>query len=336
MVAKTADAPTVIIEDETLRDGLQLLAWRPSLEDKLRLFRLLFAAGLPRIQVGALVRADVMPQMADTEQLLAALSAEERRRATALAMNRRGLDRALTTGLEHISLSASLTEKHSLANTGRGVRDGLFRLEELIRIAAQAGLTTRAGLQNAFGGQGESVAERTALLAAERLLAAGAAEINLADTSAVAEPEAIHALVSQIARRFPTATISLHLHNQGGRGLAGLAQGFAAGARIVDCCLAGLGGCPFIQSHGAADPPDRRAGNLDTEKVAEFFTTQGIATGVSIPSLSEARRFVLSALASRLCSVPCDHIPIRSWPLFHAQAILREMIESHRRQKDES
>jgi len=123
------------------------------------------------------------------------------------------------------------------------------------------------------------IAESAVLNAAEKMVAAGVSEINLADSSGMATPVSIRSLVGLIARELPHLRISLHLHDTRGLGLANMFAGYEAGVRIFDVCVGGLGGCPFVR--GAA-------GNVPTEDAVNMFESMGIATGIKLPVLIQA------------------------------------------------
>ena len=181
---RTGEGGPVLLEDQTLRDGLQNEPRLLSLEGKLEIARLLAAAGLRRLQVGSLVDPCRVPQMAGTEELVRLVRRElPGVECTALALNEHGLERAIRSGLRRLSLSVSLADSHSRRNAGCGAGEALSRVTGLVGRAREEGMVVRAGLQCAFGGDGEPVPWRQVVAAAGQLVAAGAAEINLADTA---------------------------------------------------------------------------------------------------------------------------------------------------------
>ena len=143
---------TVVLEDESLRDGLQFEQKILPLEDKITLFGLLVEAGFKQVQVGSFVHPKIVPQMADTEAVIrAARAAAPGVVVTALVLNDKGLERALACGLEHLSMSSSASDSHSLKNVKRPAAEAFAGLLELIRRAAGSGVRVRAGIQCAFG-----------------------------------------------------------------------------------------------------------------------------------------------------------------------------------------
>lgn len=279
---------TIILEDEALRDGLQMESIIFSLEEKLDLFELLKKAGTPRIQVGSFVHPKVVPQMADTDELIRTLGRQGDTVISALILNKRGLERALNCGVPHVSMSVSVSDPHSRKNARRPAAEALDSMIGLIRSALNAGLAVRAGLQCVFGCVYEGrIPEDAVLKAVEKMAGTGVKEINLADTTGMATPLSIRHLVQRVKKEFPDMAVSLHLHDTRGLGLANMFSGYEVGVRIFDVCTGGLGGCPFVK--GAA-------GNVPAEDAVNMFETMGISTGIDLKMLCEAVAFLENAL----------------------------------------
>lgn len=282
----------IFIEDESLRDGLQMESRIFTLEEKLALYRILKKAGLPRIEVGSFVHPEIVPQMADTELLLRAIGQERDVVLSALILNEKGLERALSCGVPHVSMSVSVSDTHSRKNAGKAAAEALESMSRLTRSALQSGIEARAGLQCAFGCVYEGVvAESTVLRAAVKMAESGVRELNLADTTGMATPRAIRERVRALRRELPHIEISLHLHDTQGLGLANVFSGYEAGVRSFDVCAGGLGGCPFVK--GAA-------GNVAAEDVVNLFESMGINTGIDLKVLCDAVDFLEKLLGRRL------------------------------------
>lgn len=283
----------VLLEDEALRDGLQIESQIFTLEQKVTLFHLLRLAGVKRIQVGSFVHPKVVPQMADTDALIQYLGKQAAGTViSALILNNKGLERALACGVGHVSMSVSVSDSHSRKNARKPAAEALTEMINLIGEAHNAGLAVRAGLQSAFGCVYEgAIAESAVLAAAEQLAAAGVAEINLADSSGMASPYTVRSLVNQFSEKFPEVKASLHLHDTRGLGLANMFAGYEAGVRIFDVCAGGLGGCPFIR--GAA-------GNIPSEDAVHLFSALGIPTGIDLDKLIKVVDFLETALGRSL------------------------------------
>jgi hydroxymethylglutaryl-CoA lyase len=291
----------ILLEDEALRDGLQVEARIFSLQEKLQLFELLRKAGIPRIQVGSFVHPKVVPQMADTDAFIRALGRaairptagkEAQTVVSALILNDKGLQRALDCGVPHVSMSVSASDTHSRKNARKPAAEALAGMVALIEEALTSEMAVRAGLQCVFGCVYEgAISKKAVLTAAEALAKTGVTEINLADTTGMATPVAIREMVGLFADEFPELEISLHLHDTRGLGLANMFAGYEAGVRTFDVCTGGLGGCPFVK--GAA-------GNVPTEDAVNMFESMGIETGIDLAVLVEAVSAFETALERRL------------------------------------
>jgi hydroxymethylglutaryl-CoA lyase len=282
----------LLLEDEVLRDGLQMESHIFSLEEKQHIFQLLKNAGLKRIQVGSFVHPKVVPQMADTDELIRILGNQEDTVVSALILNEKGLERALSCGVPHVNMSVSVSDTHSRKNAGCSAPDALTAMTQLIREAVDAGLDVCAGLQCVFGCVYEGLISEDAVLAfAERMVGVGVEEINLADTTGMATPYAIRHLIQKFQKEFPGMSISLHLHDTRGLGLANMFSGYEAGVRSFDVCAGGLGGCPFVK--GAA-------GNVPTEDAVNMFESMGVPTGIDLMRICEAAAYLESVLGRRL------------------------------------
>jgi len=273
--------PAVILEDESLRDGLQFEQKILALEEKLSLFRLLAAAGVKRLQVGSFVHPKVVPQMADTDEFIQTVRHETAGiLITALVLNDKGLERALKCGLGHLSMSSSASNAHSLKNVKRPAAEAFAGLLELIRQAVGSGMQVRAGVQCAFGCVYEgAVAEDRVIEMAARLAETGANELNLADTTGMANPLQVRRLVAKTRAAVPHLPVSIHLHDTRGLGLANMLAAYEEGVTIFDVSAGGLGGCPFVK--GAS-------GNVAAEDAVNLFEQIGVETGIDLKVLCRA------------------------------------------------
>lgn len=282
----------LLFEDEALRDGLQMESRIFSLEEKLKFFRMLKQAGIKRIQVGSFVHPKIVPQMADTDELIRSIGKQDDCVISALILNDKGLERALKCGVPHVSMSVSVSDTHSRKNARQPAADALASMTTLIREALAAGLDVRAGLQCAFGCVYEGRISKDAVIAAaKKMVESGATEINLADTTGMATPLSIRHLVRRFKQEFPNTFVSLHLHDTRGLGLANMFSGYEEGVRIFDVGTGGLGGCPFVK--GAA-------GNVPAEDAVNMFESMGVQTGIDLSALSEAVKFLETALGRQL------------------------------------
>lgn len=263
----------ILIEDESLRDGLQNEKRVFSIEEKLHFIHGLEAHGVRRIQVGSFVHPKWVPQMADTDALFAHLTPVPGVVHTALVLNQKGVERAIAAGVRHLSMSISASEEHSRRNTNRTLEESKRHIIPMIELALKGGIEVRAGIQSALGcGFGGAVPiERVCDIAAS-YSTLGVQEINIADTAGLGNPRSVYETVSRVADVIDSHTaISLHLHDTRGLGLANMLAGLQAGVRIFDTALGGIGGCPFIPA---------AAGNIATEDAAYTMAQLGIETGI--------------------------------------------------------
>ena len=245
-------AGKVILEEQSLRDGLQNEDRLFSLDEKLEIVRLLAEAGIRRLQIGSFVDPRRLPQMRQTEELAERVHSNwPHLVCSALVLNAQGLDRAIACGMHHLSMSVSVSDTHSRRNAGCPSGEALDRMIVLVRKAAKLGVTVRAGVQCAFGcaDQGR-MPEEDVLNAVYRLVAAGALEVNLADTAGMAHPLQVRQLVARVRDAVPEAMLSLHLHDARGLGLANMFAGYEAGVRLFDVAVGGLGRLPLCQGGG--------------------------------------------------------------------------------------
>lgn len=289
----------VTIEDETLRDGLQSESKVLTTEQKQWIFKGLVEAGIRRLQVGSFVHAAYVPQMADTEELISRIDTRNGVLLTGLILNRKGLERALACGLTHLSMSVSASDKHSQRNVRKSADQSLAEMTELIREAVQAGVKVRAGVQCAFGCVYQGPIPTDIVLSAlDKMASAGAQELNLADTTGMANPRQVLELASLVQEHLSENKLSLHLHDTRGLGLANMHAGYQAGVRIFDMAAGGLGGCPFVR--GAA-------GNVATEDAVNMFESMGVKTGIRLDKLcsvvDDLQDLFGRRLPGRMCTV---------------------------------
>lgn len=281
----------VLIEDESLRDGLQIEQRQLTVEEKLHFIRAMVACGVRRIQVGSFVHPKWVPQMANTDALMARLAPAPGVTYTALVLNGRGLDRAIAAGMTHLSMSISASELHSRKNTNKSLAEARAGIVPMIERALGAGIAVRAGIQSALGcGYGGEVPLERVCEIAAGYSALGVGEINIADTAGLGDPRSVAETVAAVRAAIdPGVALSLHLHDTRGLGLANMVAGLQAGVGIFDAALAGLGGCPFIP--GAA-------GNIATEDAAHALSALGVETGIDWQALC-AMALELEAMLGR-------------------------------------
>ncbi|MDW5597463.1 hydroxymethylglutaryl-CoA lyase [Conexibacter stalactiti] len=277
----------VELRDVGPRDGLQVHPPLP-LVDRARLVTALIDAGLREIEVGSFVSPRAVPAMAGTAELLALLGPIPGVTRTALVPNERGARDALAAGADALTVTISASERYSVANTKMTRADGLAQVERICTLAQAAGTPVDVVVSCAFGSPYEgdvAPAEVGRICAAAR--DAGAQRVTCADTTGMATPARIAAVVAEVG-----SEIGLHLHETRGTGLVNAWAGLTLGVTRFDCSLGGIGGSPFAV--GAA-------GNVATEELVFLLEDCGVATGVELPALLRASR-LLAELVGELPS----------------------------------
>jgi hydroxymethylglutaryl-CoA lyase len=283
----------ILISEVGPRDGLQSIAPVMPLDAKKAWIDAEAAAGVTEIEVGSFVPAKLLPQLADTADVVRHACRIPGLTVAVLVPNLRGAEAAVEAGAHKITLPLSVSETHSLKNVRRTHAQ---MLEETRAIAAMIAALPAArrpkfegGLSTAFGCtiEGEVPPERVVSLA-EALMAAGCDEVGLADTSGYANPAQVRDLVRRVHAAVGAHALSgLHLHNTRGLGLANVVAGLEVGITTFDSSLGGLGGCPFAP--GAS-------GNIVTEDLVFMLEAMGLRTGIDLTKLLQVRDILRRAL----------------------------------------
>ena len=270
------------------RDGLQNEHVDVSTADKIEFVNRLSAARLPVIEVSAFVSPKWVPQMSDAEQVFAGITRQGGTRYTALVPNPAGLERAQRAGVSEVAIFAASTETFSRKNINQGIDESFATYKEVCDAALAAGLRVRGYLSTAFGCpyEGNVAPERVAALAAQ-LVELGVFEVAISDTIGIAHPGQVPQVLDAVLARVPVDQIALHFHDTRGTALANVLTALPYGVATFDASAGGLGGCPYAP--GAA-------GNLATDDLIYMLNGLGVETGVSLPALSEASRFIATRL----------------------------------------
>jgi hydroxymethylglutaryl-CoA lyase len=275
------------------RDGLQSIPSIMSTADKKAWITALAAAGLPEIEVGSFVPASVLPQLADTADLVTHARGIEGLCVAVLVPNLRGALDAITVGAHKMTIPLSVSETHSLKNLRRThaqVLDEVVAIRAALDALPEAQRPTLEGaLSTAFGCTLEgAVPERKVMEMAEKLIEAGCDEVGLSDTTGYANPTQVRDYTRQIWALLGREKLTgVHLHNTRGQGLANVMAALEVGLTTIDSSMGGIGGCPFAP--GAS-------GNIVTEDLVFLLESQGLCTGVNFERLFAARRLLAEAL----------------------------------------
>ncbi|HJK98353.1 MAG TPA: hydroxymethylglutaryl-CoA lyase [Polyangiaceae bacterium LLY-WYZ-14_1] len=272
--------PRVSVYEVGPRDGLQNESALVATHSKARLIQALVAAGLKRIEAASFVSPRWVPQMADAEEVMRMVPRDAGVRYTALCPNRRGLDRALSAGVDEVGVFLSASETHNRKNVNKTVPETLAAFEQVIGPAREAGLAVRGYVSTLWGCPYEGeVDPRRGLELARILLDQGCYQVSLGDTIGVGTPLQTRRIVELFLAELPAEQVALHLHDTRGTALANVVVGLELGITTFDASIGGLGGCPYAP--GAA-------GNLATEDLVYTLHGMGVETGVDLDRLWQA------------------------------------------------
>ncbi len=278
----------ILVSEVGPRDGLQSIKPVMPLEAKKAWIAAEAAAGVSEIEVGSFVPASLLPQMADTAELVAFARTLLGLNVVALVPNAKGAARAVEAGVHGMSIPFSMSETHSIKNVRKDHPAMLAEIAAVAQIAREAGIHFAVSLSTAFGCTLEgAVSEDAVMRLAEASLAAGAQEFSLSDTTGYADPAQVKRLVRKVRSVVGDKLTTLHLHNTRGLGLANALAGLDEGITTLDASLGGLGGCPYAP--GAS-------GNLVTEDLVLMLNAMGLDTGIDLEKLLAVRPILAAAL----------------------------------------
>jgi hydroxymethylglutaryl-CoA lyase len=287
---------SVRIREVGPRDGFQNEPEVIATDDKVRLIDALMRTGLRRIEATSFVRADVIPQLADAEEVLARIDPPDGVSVSVLIPNERGLDNALRARerFDEINVFLSASESHNRANVNRSIDESLAGLDVVLRRAREEGLRCEGVISVAFGCpyEGHVPPERVFAIAS-RLVDAGAQEIGFGDTTGMANPAQVRAFFERARAELDGVELTAHFHNTRGQGLANVLAALEAGVDSFESSFGELGGCPV---------PAGATGNIATEDLVSMLHEMGIATGIDLEALLAAARAVRDVLGRPLGS----------------------------------
>jgi hydroxymethylglutaryl-CoA lyase len=278
----------ILVSEVGLRDGLQSIDRIMSLDAKKAWIAAEAAAGVREIEVGSFVPATLLPQMADTAELVAFALGIPGLNVVALVPNAKGAERAVAAGVHGMSIPFSMSETHSIKNVRKDHPAMIAEIRLIAAMADAAGVHFAVSLSTAFGCTIEGpVSEDAVVRLAAASAAAGAKEFSLSDTTGYANPAQVKRLAKAVRGAVGDKLTTLHLHNTRGLGLANALAGLEEGITTLDASLGGLGGCPFAP--GAS-------GNIVTEDLVFMVQAMGFETGIDLAKLLKVRDIVAAAL----------------------------------------
>ncbi|MCP5327930.1 MAG: hydroxymethylglutaryl-CoA lyase [Steroidobacteraceae bacterium] len=270
------------------RDGLQSEPGVMPTATKVEFIQRLIDSGLRRLEITSFVNPKKVPQMADAEQVLAALQKRPDVWYVGLILNRKGFDRAVAAGCNEVGMAVVASDTFNRRNQGVGTEDSITAWLDIARAAHAAGVRPQVTVSAAFGCpfEGEIPVQRV-LEVAQRVAEGNPHEIAFADTIGVGVPAQVSELVGRARELLPGVRLRCHFHNTRNTGLANAYAAVEAGAVALDASAGGIGGCPFAPA---------ATGNIPTEDLVYMLHRSGIQTGIDLESLIDTSRWLQEAL----------------------------------------
>lgn len=274
------------------RDGLQAEDAVLDTQTKVQLIERAVAAGVRRIEVASFVNPKRVPQMADGEAVVAALPHRDDVTWIGLVLNKRGVERAIATGLREVNGVVVCTDTFGDRNQGVTAMGSVDVFNEIATAAHAAGVRPTATISVAFGCpyEGEVPVARLVEIA-KRCADEGATELAIADTIGVADPVAVTERIEAVRAAAPDVPLRAHFHNTRNTGIANAYAAVQAGVDALDASLGGIGGCPFAPN---------ATGNIPTEDLAFMLERMGIDTGLDLAALIDIVPWIEERLGKRV------------------------------------
>lgn len=275
---------SVTLVEVGLRDGLQNEKTIMSVIDRIEMAQLLAAAGARRLEVGAFVRSDKVPQMAGSMEVVEGILSLQKEKKiskdidlSVLVPNEKGMMDAIASGVQEVAIFASCSESFSLKNINCSIKESFERFAPVMKLAKKHKVRVRGYLSTCFGCPFEGdVPEARVVQLTRQMADLGVFEISIGDTIGVANPAQVERLFKKLFKVVPTRKLAGHFHDTRGQALANILTAWNLGLRVFDTSVGGLGGCPYAP--GAT-------GNVSTEDVVYMFQGMGVETGFDLGRL---------------------------------------------------
>jgi len=282
----------VLVSEVGPRDGLQSIRRAMPTAVKQRWITALAAAGLREIEVGSFVSPKLLPQMADTEEVVRAARTVDGLTVLALAPNLKGAERGIAASVHKLSFPVSASREHSMANIRMAPEQAIDQVRQAVDLCktlpADRRPSVEVGISTAFGCAVEGrVSEDWVMQMAAALAKVGAESVGLSDTAGCANPVQVKRMFLRLRRELGGKAGAAHFHNTRGQGLANVVAALDAGVDTFDASQGGLGGCPYAP--GAT-------GNIVTEDLVFLLESMGLRTGIDLERLIAARAIILEGL----------------------------------------
>jgi hydroxymethylglutaryl-CoA lyase len=282
----------ILVSEVGPRDGLQSISRAMPTEIKRRWIAALAASGIREIEVGSFVPPKLLPQMADTDEVVREALKIPGLTILALAPNLKGAERGITAGAHKLSFPVSASHEHSIANIRKTPDEAIEEVRRVTELVASLPPGRKpaieVGISTAFGCSLQGVvSEDWVMNMAVRLVEAGAESVGLSDTAGVANPSQVRRMFTRLQREIGEHAGAAHFHNTRGQGLANVVAALEAGVDTFDASQGGIGGCPYAP--GAT-------GNIVTEDLVFLLESMDLKTGIDLDRLITARMIIAEGL----------------------------------------
>jgi hydroxymethylglutaryl-CoA lyase len=270
------------------RDGLQNESPSLAVEVKTELIDRLSNCGLPFIEAGSFVSPKYIPQMANSEDVLARIERNKKTTYAALVPNLKGIERALSAKADIVAIFTAATEAFAQKNTNCSIDETFNRFEPVLERTRELNIPVRGYVSCVMGCpyQGDVPVADVAEVA-ERLLKIGCYEVSLGDTIGIGNPRRTKLLINAVADRIPIEKVAVHFHDTYGQALANILRAIDMGVTTIDSAVGGLGGCPYAE--GAS-------GNVATEDVIYMLNGMSLSTGIDLNKIVETAWWISGKL----------------------------------------
>lgn len=275
------------------RDGLQNEAVQLDVATKVELIQRLQKCGLETIEAGAFVSPKWVPQMADTDAVLAALNLSTANYPV-LVPNEKGYDLSIAAGVKEIAVFTAASEQFTLKNINATIAESFERFAPVMARAKADGVRVRGYVSTVVGcPYAGKISPAQVVPVARKLLDMGCYEISLGDTIGVGTPKSFKAMLKAVMTEVPVEKLAVHCHDTYGQAIANIAASLELGVRVVDSAVGGLGGCPYAPGAG---------GNVATEDVLYHLHEEGFDTGVDLAEVVRTAVWINQKLNRKLGS----------------------------------
>ncbi len=270
------------------RDGLQNEPTKLSAAVRAELILALVDCGLRHIEAGSFVHPQWVPQMTQTDAVLAKLPLQGEIRFPVLVPNLTGLEKALHSGANEIAVFAAASEAFSQKNINCSIAQSIRQFAPVVERADSLGIKVRGYVSCVMGcPYAGPVAVKAVTKVVVGLNRIGCYEISLGDTIGVGTPGQTERLIDALTRHIDVARLAVHFHDTYGQALANIYAALGLGISVIDAAVAGLGGCPYAR--GAS-------GNVATEDVVYLLNGLGISHGIDLDKLVHTGRDICARL----------------------------------------